>query len=335
MTFLTDPAAPAAVHRTVVSDCPGNSGRVKRALVDDVRQGLGERPLTLPSKWLYDARGSELFEQITLLPEYYPTRAEAEILTARAGQIAASCRAHTLVELGSGSSRKTRLLLDALTAAGTLRRYTPLDVSQEALQEAASAISAGYPGIAVDGLVGDFEDSLPPQNGGPQLVAFLGSTLGNFDVPQRTAFLAGLARALRPGDVLLLGVDLVKSPAVLVPAYDDAAGITAAFNRNVLHVLNRELRADFDTSCFDHHAVWDGQFERIEMRLRARTAQTVTLPLADLVLDLHAGEEIRTELSTKFRREALTAELHDCGLAVRDWWTDGADRYALLTAVIR
>jgi len=299
----------------------------------DVRDGLGSAPRTLPPKWFYDKRGSELFEQITRLPEYYPTRAEQEILTRRAPEIAALTRAATLIELGSGSSRKTRLLLDALTAAGTLRRYAPLDVSAPALREAGHAIRRDYPQLTVSATVADFETDLAlPDKPGPRLLAFLGSTIGNFEPEQRGAFYRALSHTFDSDDVLLLGADLVKDPEVLVRAYDDAAGVTADFNKNVLHVLNRELGADFDPDLFEHIALWNTEFERIEMRLRSRTAHTVKIPDLGLVLDLAEGEDLRTELSCKFRRDALTAELEEGGFAVRRWWTDPAARFALILA---
>ncbi|NUS10023.1 MAG: L-histidine N(alpha)-methyltransferase [Streptomyces sp.] len=310
------------------------AGYFTDSLHADVRKGLADAPRTLPPKWFYDKRGSDLFEEITRLPEYYPTRAEQEILVRRAPEIAAVTRAATLIELGSGSSRKTRLLLDALTAGGTLVRYAPLDVSGAALAEAGEAICRDYPGLAVTATVADFESGLPlSDEPGPRLLAFLGSTIGNFDPAQRQAFYRTLALGLSSDDVLLLGADLVKDPDVLVRAYDDAQGVTAEFNKNVLHVLNRELGADFDPDGFEHVALWNEQEERIEMRLRSRTAQTVKIPEVDLSLALDAGEELRTELSCKFRRESLTAELHEGGFTVRQWWTDPDGRFALLLAV--
>lgn len=300
----------------------------------DVLRGLTTAPRTLPPKWFYDKRGSDLFEQITRLPEYYPTRAEQEILTRRAPEIAAATRAATLVELGSGSSRKTRLLLDALTAGGTLSRYAPLDVSGSALEEAGEAIVRDYPGLRVAATVADFESDLAlSDEPGPRLLAFLGSTIGNFDAGQRGAFYRTLSLALSSDDVLLLGADLVKDEDVLIRAYDDAQGVTAEFNKNVLHVLNRELGADFDPDAFDHVAVWNTEHERIEMHLRARSAQTVKIPDLDLTAEFAAGEDLRTEISCKFRRESLTAELHEGGFTVRHWWTDPRDRFALLLAV--
>ncbi|WP_433894639.1 L-histidine N(alpha)-methyltransferase [Streptomyces sp. CA-111067] len=304
------------------------------ALHADVTRGLGGTPRTLPPKWFYDKRGSDLFEQITRLPEYYPTRAEQEILTRRAPEIAALTRASTLVELGSGSSRKTRLLLDALTAGGSLVRYAPLDVSASALEEAGEAIRRDYPGLEVTATVADFETDLAlSDEPGPRLLAFLGSTIGNFDAAQRQTFYRTLSLALSSDDVLLLGADLVKDPEVLVRAYDDSQGVTAEFNKNVLYVLNRELGADFDPEAFDHVAVWNADEERIEMRLRAKVAQTVKVPDLDLTVEFAAGEDLRTELSCKFRRETLTRELYEGGFTVRDWWTDPASRFALLLAV--
>ncbi|GLW68184.1 histidine N-alpha-methyltransferase [Kitasatospora phosalacinea] len=300
------------------------------ALRADVRDGLTGEPKRLPPKWFYDARGSELFEEITRLPEYYPTRAEREILTTRAADIATTTRARTLVELGSGSSEKTRLLLDALRAAGTLERYVPVDVSESALESAATSLTADYPGLDVAAVLSDFTQSLGlPDGGGPRLVVFLGGTLGNLLPAERAAFLTGLRAQLLPGDWLLLGTDLVKDPAVLVAAYDDAAGVTAAFNRNLLSVLNRELNADFEPEQFDHVALWDAEHEWIEMRLRSRRAQTVKI--ADLGLPVHfeAGEELHTEVSAKFRRERVERELFAAGLRLADWWTDDEGRFGL------
>ncbi|MGW1172601.1 L-histidine N(alpha)-methyltransferase [Kitasatospora sp. NPDC002543] len=303
------------------------------ALRHDVQHGLTSRPKWLPPKWFYDARGSELFEEITRLPEYYPTRAERAILTARAGEIAAATGARTLVELGSGSSEKTRLLLDALRALGTLETYVPVDVSESALTAAGGALAAEYPGLAVHGVLADFTArlGLPPE-GGPRLVAFLGGTLGNLLPLERAAFLAGLRAALDPGDFLLLGTDLVKDPAVLVAAYDDSAGVTAEFNRNVLNVLNRELGADFDPDAFEHVAVWDAEQEWIEMRLRSLRAQSVKIPALGLPVEFARGEELRTEVSAKFRRERVAGELAAAGLRLSHWWTDPEGRFGLSLA---
>jgi L-histidine N-alpha-methyltransferase len=300
-----------------------------RALRHDVREGLTATPKSLPPKWFYDARGSELFEDITRLPEYYPTRAEREVLTARAGDIARTAKAKTLIELGSGSSEKTRLLLDALSAHATLGTFVPLDVSAPALRAAIKRIAADYPALEVHGIAGDFTRHLAHlPSGGTRLVAFLGGTIGNLVPAERAAFLRGLRAALEPGDWLLLGTDLVKDPGVLVAAYDDAAGVTAEFNRNVLHVLNRELRADFEVEAFRHVALWDDREEWIEMRLRAEKPMRVRLPALDLTVDFAAGEEIRTEVSAKFRREGVTRELSAAGFALRRWWTDPMGRFA-------
>lgn len=306
----------------------------QQGLRADVLAGLAAAPRTLAPKWFYDERGSVLFEQITALPEYYLTRAESEILTTHAAEIAAASAAATLVELGSGSSRKTRLLLDALTAAGTLQRYVPVDVSATALTAAGEALCEEYAGLRVAATVTDFEQDLvlDAADPSPRMLAFLGSTIGNFDPKQRQSLYAAFHRALQEDDTLLLGADLVKDEAVLVPAYSDSLGITEAFNKNVLNVLNRELDAEFDPAEFDHVALWNADEERIEMRLRSRGAQNVKIRALDLVVDLAPDEQVRTEISCKFRREGLTAELERGGFDVRHWWTDRAERFALLLA---
>ncbi|MER5986812.1 L-histidine N(alpha)-methyltransferase [Streptomyces sp. NPDC001787] len=300
------------------------------ALRADVLSGLTRHPKTLPPKWFYDAHGSELFEEITRLPEYYPTRAEREILLARAGEIAAASGARTLIELGSGSSEKTRYLLDALPA---LHSYVPVDVSESALTGAAESLLAERPDLSVHALIADFTGGLAlPGTPGPRLVAFLGGTIGNLLPEERASFLRSVRSLLSPGDTLLLGTDLVKDPDTLVAAYDDAAGVTAAFNRNVLSVVNRELGADFPLDAFDHAAVWDPRAEWIEMRLRARRALTVKIPELDLVVPFGAGEELRTEVSAKFREEGVREELDAAGLRLDQWWTDSAGRFALSLA---
>ncbi len=316
------------------------------ALRADVVRGLTASPKELPPKWFYDERGSVLFEEITRLPEYYPTRAEREILRARATEVAARTGAATLVELGSGSAEKTRLLLTALTGPGrggrpaTLRRYLPVDVSESALLESGTALVQEYPGLVVRPVLADFThqlgvlpDLLPPD--GPRLTAFLGGTIGNLEPAPRAEFLAELRAATDPGDWLLLGTDLVKDPAVLVPAYDDAAGVTAEFNRNVLRVINRELRADFDVDAFEHVARWDTAQEWIEMRLRSPRAQQVTIADLDLSVTFRAGEEMRTEVSAKFRPDRVRSELAAAGFTVEQWWTDQATRFALTLARAR
>ncbi|GAA2544756.1 MULTISPECIES: L-histidine N(alpha)-methyltransferase [Streptomyces] len=319
--------SPFAVTRTLPEDATG------AALRADVLEGLTGSPRTLPPKWFYDAHGSELFERITTLPEYYPTRAEREILLTRSGEIAAASGARTLVELGSGSSEKTRYLIDALTG---LRTYVPVDVSESALTRAGQALVAERPGLDVHALIADFTAPLTlPGTPGPRLVAFLGGTIGNLLPAERAAFLASVRGLLTPGDALLLGTDLVKDERVLVRAYDDAAGVTAAFNKNVLTVINRELGADFDPAAFDHVALWDAGQEWIEMRLRSRLAQTVKVPALDLAVDFAAGEELRTEVSAKFRKEGVRAELEAAGLEPARWWTDDAGRFALSLSVVR
>jgi dimethylhistidine N-methyltransferase/ergothioneine biosynthesis protein EgtC len=300
------------------------------ALCADARRGLADDPKWLPPKWFYDVEGSSLFDAITRLPEYYPTRRETEILERRADEIAAACEADTLVELGSGTSVKTRLLLDALARTGTLDRVVPFDVSEATLRSAAQELALAYPAVSVHAVVGDFERHLHHlPAGGRRLVAFLGGTIGNLDPAQRASFLEEVAAGLAPGDALLLGTDLVKDPARLVAAYDDAAGVTARFNANVLSVLNRELEADFDPSCFAHVALWDAEREWVEMRLRSLVDQSVHLAAVDLKVDFSEGEEMRTEISTKFRRSGIEAELAAAGLRPAHWWTDQAGDFAV------
>jgi L-histidine Nalpha-methyltransferase len=306
------------------------------ALRRDARAGLTAAPKWLPPKWLYDATGSALFDKITALPEYYPTRAERAILGQAAGQIAAASRAHTLVELGAGCCEKTRPLLTALTAAGTLRRYVPVDVSETALTEAGCHLDTSHPELQVGAVVSDYDHDLglpPAEPGQPRMIAFLGSTIGNMLPGQRGRFLARIRAALGPGDTLLLGTDLVKDPATLVAAYDDGAGVTAAFNQNVLAVLNAGLGADFDPDAFDHVALWDARREWIEMRLRAVAPQTVRLPAIGLTVTFADGEELRTEVSAKFRRDGIEAELAAAGFALRSWWTDPDGLYGVSLSV--
>jgi L-histidine N-alpha-methyltransferase len=303
----------------------------------DARAGLTATPKSLPPKWFYDAQGSALFEKITELPEYYPTRAERSILLEIAPEIASLTRAATLIELGSGSSEKTRLLLSALRSAGTLRSYVPVDVSESALAAAGDALAADYPGLIVNPVVADFgadDLGIPASRDGDvtRLVAFLGSTIGNMVPAERSVFLRRVRERLTAGDRFLLGTDLVKDPAVLVAAYDDEAGVTAAFNQNVLAVLNAELGADFDLDAFEHVAVWDAEHEWIEMRLRARSAQSVAVRDLGLTVAFAAGEEMRTEVSAKFREAGVRAELAAAGLEVRSWWTDADGQFALSLA---
>ncbi len=321
---------------TLTIDVHLRADDLARALHDDVLSGLGQRPRTLPPKWFYDDRGSELFDLITRLPEYYPTRREREILEREAAMIVARSGADTLVELGSGTSEKTRILLHAFDTAGQLRRFVPFDVSEQTLVDASEAIAAEYPGTEVHAVVGDFERHLPLlPTGGRRMVAFLGGTIGNMNPMQRKEFLADLRNGLAPGDSLLLGTDLVKDPARLVPAYDDAAGVTAEFNRNVLFVINHRLGADFVPGRFAHVAVWNDTEEWIEMRLRSLVDQTVTIADLGLRVDFVAGEEIRTEISAKFRLAKVARELDVGGFELDSWWTDGAGEFALSLAFAR
>jgi L-histidine Nalpha-methyltransferase len=300
------------------------------ALRRDVYNGLTQTPKTLPPKWFYDSVGSDLFDQITRLPEYYPTRTEAQILRDHSAEIAAASGADTLVELGSGTSEKTRLLLRALRDTGSLRRFIPFDVDAGMLQAASSAILDEYPGIEIDAVCGDFEEHLGKiPRVGRRLVVFLGSTIGNLTPGPRAEFLSALSDTLANGDTLLLGTDLVKDPGRLIRAYDDSAGVTARFNRNVLAVVNRELDADFDLEAFDHVANWNADEERIEMWLRAGSAQRVRVAALDLTVDFAAGEEMLTEVSCKFRQQGVVDELAAVGLKRSHWWTDPAGDFGL------
>jgi len=305
------------------------------ALRRDVLAGLTATPKTLPPKYFYDARGSELFDEITRLPEYYPTRAETAILQQRVSEIAAFTRPQSLVEIGSGTSAKTRLLLSALVDGGTLRTFVPFDVDPAVLAEAAAALTIEFPTLDVRGVVGDFEEHLGLlPRGESQLIAFLGSTIGNLDPAARKRFFADIRSAMRPGDAFLLGTDLVKDTGRLVRAYDDAAGVTAEFNRNVLSVVNRELHADFDVDAFEHVAVWDAEREWIEMRLRSTRAQHVTVDDLGLRVSFAAGEQMRTEISAKFRADGVARELDDAGLSVVQFWTDPAGDFGLSLSVL-
>jgi L-histidine N-alpha-methyltransferase len=309
-------------------------GFFEASLRADALAGLTATPKSLPPKWFYDERGSELFDKITRLDEYYPTRAEREILAAAAAEIATLTRATTLVELGSGTADKTRLLLDALRDGGTLTSYVPVDVSESALVTAASRMLERYPGLRVQAVLSDFTEHLGlPEAGGARLVGFLGGTIGNLLPAERAEFLTSLRARLRPGDALLLGTDLVKDPAILVAAYDDAAGVTGEFNKNILRVLNAELGGNFDLDEFEHVAVWDAEAEWIEMRLRSAVDQTVLLPAIELTVPFSAGEEMRTEISAKFRRDGVAAELAAAGLELRSWWTDSQARFGLSLSV--
>jgi L-histidine N-alpha-methyltransferase len=307
--------------------------RYLAALRADVLAGLSATPKSLPPKYFYDERGSALFDEITRLPEYYLTRAETSILRERAAEIAALAECESLVELGSGTSAKTGLLLRAMLDAGTLREFVPLDVDPAVLAEATDALAARYPGLLLSPFVGDFEHDLGAiPRSGRRMIAFLGSTIGNLGPSDRAQLLAEISAALRPGDTFLLGTDLVKDTGRLLRAYNDAAGVTADFNRNVLRVINRELSADFDVDEFEHVAIWDAKDQWIEMRLRSARAQTVRVADLDLTVSFAAGEEMRTEISAKFRPEQVRSELTQARLDPVRFWTDDNGDFGLTLA---
>jgi L-histidine Nalpha-methyltransferase len=313
------------------------SGDGRERMERDVRAGLTASPKELPPKYFYDERGSQLFERITELPEYYPTRAEREILRDRSAEIVVAAGApRTLVELGSGSAAKTRHLLGALRDAGCLETYVPVDISPEITHETAAALVREYPGLAVRGLVCDFEHDLEriPAAEGGCLVAFLGGTIGNLYPDARRDFLARIATLLAPGDCFLLGTDLVKDHARLEAAYDDAAGVTAEFNKNVLAVLNRELAADFDLDRFEHVARYDAEESRVDIRLRSLADQQVRVAALDLEVGFAAGEEMRTEISAKFTRPRLETIFGEAGLTFAGWFPDSRGDYALSLACL-
>jgi L-histidine Nalpha-methyltransferase len=291
-------------------------------------RGLQREPKQLPTVWLYDELGSQLYEEVTRLPEYYPPRREREILRARSSEIAARTRARTLVELGAGNAQRTRLLLDAL--APSLERFVPLDVSEDFLRTAAEAVASEYPRILVEPFAGDFESDLHElPAGGPRLIALLGSTIGNLYPAQRRRFLSAVAAALEDEDVFLAGVDLVKDVARLEAAYNDEGGVTQRFVRNALTAVDRELGATFDQSRFAYDARWDREREWVDIGFRARRAHTVSIRALDLDIALAENEQLRVEVSTKFRRDRLEAEARDAGLGVEAWWTDEAGDFAV------
>ena len=305
------------------------------AMERDVRRGLAKTPKELSPKYFYDERGSQLFEAITELEEYYPTRRERQILVERSAEIvAAAGNPATLIELGSGSAAKTRHLLSAMRDGGGLETYVPVDISEEITHQTAASLVDEYPGLTVRGLVCDFEQDLEriPTGEGARLIAFLGGTIGNQYPRQRHAFLERIRTLLGPGDQLLLGTDLIKDRARLEAAYDDAAGVTAEFNKNVLEVLNRELGADFDLDAFEHVARYDAEAERMDIRLRSLADQEVRIDDLDLEIVFTAGEEMRTEISTKFTRERLESVYAGAGLEMCGWFTDAAGDYALSLA---
>jgi len=300
-------------------------------LYEATRLSLLTVPKELPAVWLYDARGSQLYEEITRLPEYYLPRREAEILRARSALIAERSRARTLVELGSGSARNTRFLLDAL--GRTLQRFVPFDVSERALRTSAQEIASAYPAISVDPIAGDFERDLAAlPSSGPRLVAFLGSTIGNLYPEQRARFLSTLGSELGEEDRLLLGVDLVKDTVRLQAAYDDSRGVTEAFVRNALDAANRELDATFEQGRFAYEPGWDRANEWMDIGLRALAAHDVSIPRLGLELGFDEGERLRIEVSSKFRRPRFEAELERAGFRVEAWWTDAASDFAVVLA---
>lgn len=308
----------------------------ERTLRADVIDGLTGSFKELPPKWFYDDVGSQLFEEITRLDEYYPTEAERSILRTHADDIARLAKADTLVELGSGAADKTHVLLDALSAAGTLRRFVPFDVSEGILRSSSARLLDEYPAIDIHGVVGDFErhlDTIP--GGGQRLIALLGGTVGNFNPHERKALLTDIVSGMSPGDTFLLGTDLVKDHGRLVRAYDDSLGVTAAFNKNVLQVLNRRLDATFDLDTFEHVATFDVEREWMDLRLRSLVDQDVQIRALDLTVHFDAGEEMRTEISAKFRTDNIAYELETVGLEVIDWWSDERGDYAVTLAGLR
>jgi len=296
----------------------------------EVREGLSAAVPTIPCKYFYDDAGSDLFEEITHLPEYYLTRTEEGILAGVADEVVAAVGPRELVELGSGAGRKTRLLLDAMARAGTLERCVLLDINARFLSESVERLQADYPRARVEGVVGDFVvDFAGLGPGGARLMLFLASTIGNLHPSELPGFFTRAAAALAPPDGFLLGLDLVKDTRRLEAAYNDAAGVTARFNRNVLAVLNTRLGADFDLDSFEHRAFYDAENAWIEMRLRAQRPMRVRIPAADLTLRLARGDEIRTELSCKFTRESLIERLGHSGLALEKWFTDRDGLFAV------
>jgi L-histidine Nalpha-methyltransferase len=306
---------------------------LKNALRADAKKGMTASPKYIPSKWLYDPTGSELFDKITVQPEYYPFKVEGGLLEAVADEIAAATRAASVIEFGSGSSDKTHILLRALRRAGTIRNYTSIDISESALVAAGTRLIAEYPGLSVRAVVADFETQAEllaaHESPSPRLVLFLGGSIGQLTSGQRAEFLQRLRGALRQGDMLLLGIDLVKDPAKLMAAYNDAAGVSAAFAKNLLAVLNANVGADFNLDAFDLVVTWNSKAECVEMWLQSRISQLVRLPEIDLSIDFAAGERIQMSISSKFRRDGIQAELESAGFPLRHWWTDPHGQYAL------
>ena len=328
-----DPLSTTITREQIAIDAHLPEGGPLAGLAVDARMGLSAPFKELPPKYFYDERGSVLFEEITRLPEYYPTRAERTILDRHGEEIVAAAVPSTLMELGSGSALKTRRLLDAMRDAGSLEAYVPVDISEEITRHTAGQLVEEYPGLRVHGVICDYETHLervPREPGG--LIAFLGGTIGNFQPQIRRSFLARIASLMYPEDRFLLGTDLVKDRDRLEAAYNDSAGVTAEFNKNVLQVLNRELGADFDPAAFAHLAFWDELNSWMDIRLRSLGRQTVTIPTLGMEVDFADGEEMRTEISAKFTRDQLEAVYREVGLEIVDWWTDPEDLFALSLA---
>jgi L-histidine N-alpha-methyltransferase len=312
---------------TLTIDVHLDAADLRAALARDVRSGLGGAPKSLPPTWFYDEEGSKLFEEITRLPEYYPTRAERVLLERHAGDVASLTRSDTLVELGAGACEKTRVLLDALSAVGTLRRYVPFDVSADFLEASATALTRQYEGLGVHAVVGDFHRHLGKiPGGGGRLIAFLGGTIGNLVPSQRRRFFSELRAIMAPSDHLLLGSDLVKDVGTILAAYDDPKGVTGRFNRNVLQVIDRELDADFVLEHFAHVVRWDPLEQWIEMRLRSDRDQVVHVGALGLTVPFGKGEELLTEISAKFTPPGIRSELARAGFVLdRQWGADPGD----------
>jgi L-histidine N-alpha-methyltransferase len=306
---------------------------VRAQMRADALRGLQGVEKSIPPVWFYDERGSRLFEEITQLPEYYPTRAERSLLETHARAIAGLAKADTLVELGAGACDKTRVILSALQDTGTLLRYVPFDISDEFLRSAADTLSEEFHGLDLHLVIGDFHQHLAEiPNDGRRMIAFLGGTIGNLDPAQRARFLFDLNCTMSSDDSFLLGTDLVKDRARLVAAYDDGAGVTGEFNRNVLRVLNQQLGANFDPDRFRHVALWNEDEQWIEMRLRAEEAVDVSLADADITIHFEQGEDLLTEISAKFTPSRVEQELVQAGFVIEEMWGASEGEFLLTLA---